>query len=118
MKQAFTINTFIKNDSLNNKELKSFRRSMFTLLIFSALLIATCRKEALENSPQNEDISTVLLNKNMLKETVPADINTILSETNKESTGRFTNATGSFIIKSNGNIIFRKTGTHIETISN
>lgn len=108
----------MKNDSLNCKKLEYFRRSVFTLLIFSALLMTNCRKEAGENSPQKEDISTASLSRNMLKEILPVNIQATLSETNKESIGKFTNATGTFIIKSNGYIIFRKTGTHIEAISN
>lgn len=61
--------------------------------------------------------STTLQNKNVMKETVPGYIQLILSETNNETKGRFTNPTGTFLVTSNGNITFRKTGTHIETIS-
>ncbi len=72
MKQvSITISSFIKNDNLNFKQWKFFRRDIFIGLASFALLMAGCQKEGFDSSSQNQVISNASVNKNAQKQVLP-----------------------------------------------
>lgn len=66
-----TTNSFIKNNRFNFTQLNIFRAGIFILLAPFALLMASCQKQGLETSSQNQDFSAASLEKNGTVQVAP-----------------------------------------------